>query len=490
MLKLAMAIDAVLLPAMRQRGLPADIVLRAFAFGAELPAGADAVFEIESSRRAMAPEGDLLLGVILPATAAGNDEAVAAIRATLPGALQPDGIFFAGEEPAAGLLDWCWRRICLVTEHLLREYARSHLALAGYRGREQQLEKSLRLAEAAFADFRKEPLKLALRLEPSGVYARRVAPPPGDVDAKILVRQRIPVLLANVVYLDLFFGRDGAGLSGAGRVTVSAAYSGTVICDRQFTFAEIRQGWTRFMCSASELVARQPLAIELELSGAGQADLVPGLASPSPIGEECAFVGDDGSAGRPLAVRIWSGIAGLHYPRHVNALAPAGEGIAAKTETLSLPADVLASAAPHAISRKDVDFTVVSYEVETQSLLVHPLGPSPTVAKISGVQAQNLRSVSALVQLRRFDAQPTDCAILACRGSERPRFGIGMDRGEPIADGTQWLHLRGGEWGEVRCALPEALSGDVDIYLLSRNQTDDYNLSWAFFRGIQLECRA
>jgi hypothetical protein len=426
--------------------------------------------------------GGILLGFLLPPPRAGQDDQQEQLRNLLPDSLREEGIFTVTPRSGPAAVDWCWRRLCRLNEFLLREYARGQIALAGYREREAQLERSLAYAEAAFIDFRKEPLKLALRLEPSGVYLRPAA---GAPDGQITVSQTINTLFSNIVYIDVFFSRDGAALQGEARFTARAAWSGAVICDTAFAVSTIRQGWKRFFCQAENPVAREPVQIELSLNPAEPASVLPGLSSPSPLPEDCAHQDGAGSTGRPLALQIWSGIAGLRYPRHFNAV-PAAGNTAPPLEITSVPVDFLLTASPFLVSRQDLDFVPVSYESETQSLLVHPLGLSPTAAKLPSLHVKNLKSVTALVQLRRLDAQATDFAILALPASDRaPR----ADKRE-FEDRITWLHLKGGEWGDLRYELSETLSGEVDLFLLTRNRTDDYNFSWAFFRGLQLESEA
>jgi hypothetical protein len=149
----------------------------------------------------------------------------------------------------------------------------------------------------------------------------------------------------------------------------------------------------------------------------------------------------------------------------------------------------MATLVPFSAAGTDLGFAPVAYEAASQSMLVHPLGCSPTVARLPALRVSGLKSVSALVQLRRPDARPTDFAILAMSAAARPpRLQDLSDSTGPLAASLNWLQLHGGEWGEVSCELAEPLSDQVDIYLMTRNRTDDYNFSWAFFRGLQLVC--
>jgi hypothetical protein len=480
--------DIAVAAAVRGVVLPAHIEWREADFSAATGNARLAQFDVRAGHGSGRDGSSIVLGFILPPPGQARDDAqFEELRNLLPEDLRGDAIFFTSPRCEVALADWCWRRLCGLSGHLLRAYARGQIALAGYREREAQLERSLAAAEAAFVDFRKEPLKLALRLEPSGVYVR-----PKEADGRaIAVKQTLRVLLANVLYIDVFFSRDGAALAGEARFLARAGYSGTVICDTKFAFSEICQGWKRFFCGTETPAGREPLEIELTLSSDEVIDVLPGLSNPSPIEQECAFQEGSGSVGRPLALQVWCGIAGLRYPRHFNAAPPVKGKDAPALEILSVNSDTLAAASAFFVPRRDLDFTPVSYEGETQSLLVHPLGRAPTVAKLSGLTVAGLKSISALAQLRRFDAKATDFAILAFPSADRPpRFDDKAGLEDRVTRQLKWLHLKGGEWGELHVDLPETLSGDVDVYLVTRNETDDYDLSWAFFRGIYLECLA
>jgi Family of unknown function (DUF6212) len=480
MVRLAIAVDETILPTVKKLGLPGDLPIHRFDSTV-----ASAGWEASTG----AADPHLVFGIVLPAPAesTGDEADLEPVRALLPEHLREGGIFLLSRRSERALAGWCWQRMTTVFEHLTREYARAHLALAAYREREQQLERSLAQVETAFADFRKEPLKLALRLEWSGAYVR----PPGEPaeHQRVVVRQHVPLLFANVVYVDLFFNRDGMGLIGEIRVLISGGFSHAPVHDSRMALSEVRQGWKRFCCAGDELTLRQPLTIELTFEAEPPGDLMPGLSLPNPIKEHCAHVDGTGSLGRPLALQVWCGIAGLRYPRHFNAVAPLVAP--AKAETLSVPADTLSTAIPYAVPRKELDFAPISYDGATQSLLVHPLGRTPTVARLAGITVRNLVSVSALVQLRHAEAMPTECAILVFRASDRPpRFDEASATGNTAIAAANWLRLEGGEWGEAQCALAEPLTGDADIYLLSRSSAETFDLAWAFFRSLQLVCES
>ncbi len=464
-------------------GFAIDVSVRALVAEAGLPAGV-ALLEFDPATAgrddwdricggAHGGDGSICLGGLL---GPGREDTGVALTALLPEALREDAVFSVTKESLPGLAAWCWRRMSLILGAALDAQVSSQLASANLRAHAENLEQSLALAEAAFADFRKEPLRLGLQLEPGFVYAEPPAGEPGSLE----LTQEIPAALGNVMYLDLFFSQAGAGL-GQGRLVATAAASGALLCDHRFPLTDIVQGWNRFICLPEATRRKQPLRLALSLHAPQPIETRPGLAAPLPDPDLCARVEGGGIATRPLALRAWCGIAGLRYPRQAGTLGPAPAPAAGETELLSLPAELVAGATICQAAREAPDFSAVSYDAETQSLLVHPLGRTPTVARVARVKVSGLTAVTALAQLRHFDAQPTDFALFAQPAGQVIRFDT--------ATQLTWLHLQAGEWGDVRYALAEPLSGLADIYMLTRNQSDDYHLSWAFFRGLQLACR-
>ena len=472
MLKPGFAVDAALRDLVAKARLPDSVALLEFAAATASRADWDRI-----CGGAEGGEGTICLGALL---APGQEQAGAALAALLPEALREDALFFVTKANLPALADWCWRRMALLLGAALSAQAASQLASATLRAHTAELEHALALAEASFADFRKEPLRLGLQLEPGFVYAEPPSSPP-DEPSRLELRQDIAVPLGNVILLDLFFAQAGNGAPGHGRLTVAAAHSGALLCNHEFDLADIVQGWNRFACIPEATRRKQPLRLGLSLHAPRQIETKPGLAAPLPDPALCARIEGGTAFTRPLAMRVWCGIAGLRYPRQIGILGPAEAPPASAAEILSLPAELVATASLCQAGRETPDFSPVSYEAETQSLLVHPLGRIPTVARVARVKVNGLTGLAALAQLRHFEAQPADFALFAQPSSQTTRFDATL----PL----NWLHLQAGEWGDVRCTLPEPLTGLVDIFLLTRNQTDDSHLSWAFFRGLQLVCK-
>jgi hypothetical protein len=95
------------------------------------------------------------------------------------------------------------------------------------------------------------------------------------------------------------------------------------------------------------------------------------------------------------------------------------------------------------------------------------------------------------VHIRHQEAQPTECAIMVAEASARPpRFTEDGRSGQGGFDELHWTGINGGEWGELQADLGHPVTGEVDIYLLSRSKTENHHFCWAFFRGVRMVCGA
>ena len=275
-------------------------------------------------------------------------------------------------------------------------------------------------------------------------------------------------MCASSIWVSAAAGRICKAPSGSWR---GGGWSGTVLCDRSLDVRDLGAGWTQFRCEPLSSGDEEPLELELRMAGADLGWLVPAFSHPSPLPEDCASIADLGSVGRPLAIQVWSGIPGIDLTAHAGA--PRGDTAVAVIAPEQLSMAELASKPPAGLS-----FTPVSYDTATQSLLVHPLGPRPTVARLPPVSAVNLSALSAIVRLDDARARPAEFA-LAASVARSVRDGI-----DP--DSLTWHEFKAREWGEIEVTFPEPLNGEVRIHLLTRTRTDDFNYTSAWFRGLRM----
>lgn len=427
----------------------------------------------------------MTIGVVISEAGKISPYRLRLLQGRFPGRLATDSVFALPPRTTdfTGFEGWCATRVRTMLDFLLGEYAACQLATAGLRRHTEQLERSLARAETIFTEIGREPLKLAYRAERTGIHAlpRSDEGGPRSIEIRQTVHQNIP----NIRFIDLFFNGDGRDLEGSVRFTAQGAWSGKVLCDASVAFRELGRTWTQFRCDPLDSGDEEPLAIALSMSGPDLEWLVPAFSHMSPIPEECATIDGLGSIGRPLAVQIWSGIPGIEPLPHAGAVGEARE--AGVATILSIAPELLGMAELVSKLPPDVTFAPVSYDSATQSLMVHPLGPRPTVAVLPSLSVANLTSLSAIVQLTDANAQPTEFALLALPASGRGRKSKARMAGPDIdVIGVTWHEFRAREWGEIEVSFPVPLDGEVEIFLLTRTRTDASDYTSAWFRGLKM----
>ncbi len=442
-----------------------------------------------SSRDRSATEADqcLTVGIVMESA---EDTSREALQSSFPGQLETDSVFVLPPRVTdfSGFEAWCAARVKRVLDVLLGQYVASQLATASLRRHTEQLERSLEQAEAVFTEFRREPLKLAYRTERAGTYALPLMGSNEGGQRSLEVNQTLRRHIPNIRYIDVFFNGDGRNLEGTIRFTARGAWSEKVLCDASIDVKEIGPGWTRFKCDPLESGDEEPLVIELHLSGSELGWIAPAFSHPSPVEEECATIAGYSPIGRPLAMQIWSGIAGIEAPAAMRENGQAHDAAAATI--LAIASEQLGMAEMISKLPPALTFSPVSYDGTTQSLLVHPLGTRPTVVRLPSLTVSGLSSLSAIVQLRDANAQPTEFGLFVSPAADRGRTFNGRSTGEDIdLASVAWHKFNAREWGEIELNLPAMLDGDIHIYLLTRTLTENYNYTSAWFRGLRMTCR-
>jgi hypothetical protein len=439
---------------------------------------------------------DMMIGIVLSETDNVSADRLHLLQQRFPGRLAIDSVFVLPPRPSdyTAFETWCATRAKTMLEFVLGEYAASQLATAGLRRHTEQLERSLAQAETVFTEFRREPLKLAYRAERAGTYALPLLRSEETGPQSLKVHQTVRRHIANIRYIDVFFNGDHRNVEGTVRFTVQAAWSGKVLCDASVDLCDLGPSWTQFRCEPLACEDEQPLAIELHMSGPDLGWLSPAFSHVSPIPEECATIAGHNPIGRPLALQIWSGIPGIEQRLHAGSFGasqaadPAGFGPAV-ANSLSIAPEQLGRAELASKLPADLTFAPVNYDTATQSLLVHPLGFRPTVARLPPMSVSNLSALSAIVQLNDPNAQPTEFALTALPASGRGRVSASWPPSEDIdLSGVTWHEFKAREWGEVEVCFPQHLDGEIQIYLLTRTRSDSYNYTSAWFRGLKMTC--
>jgi hypothetical protein len=175
------------------------------------------------------PGQGVTIGIVLSEAANVSPDRLQRLRDRFPGGLAIDSVFALPSRftDLTGFETWCAARVRTMLDFLLAEYAAGQLAAAGLRRRTEELERSLAAAEETFAEFRREPLKLAYRAERAGTYALPLMASDDDGPQSLEIHQTLRRTIANIRYIDVFFNGDSRDLEGTARFTARAAWSGS-----------------------------------------------------------------------------------------------------------------------------------------------------------------------------------------------------------------------------------------------------------------------
>ncbi|TNC11450.1 hypothetical protein FF100_20240 [Methylobacterium terricola] len=400
------------------------------------------------------------------------------IEAVLPEIARPGSILSVSkaEIVRSTIESWCWERIGSLFTNVMKSYARSNLAQAALRSNNHRLERVIQALEDPIRAIGQMPDRLVYRVEPAAYPVRG---PSHGGDEGIRISQNLTAGIPSIKSIELFMSRDAADDDGIVNVKVTRLYCGNVICDARIPLSSIHRGWNNVQCSEIYGGNREPVHVEVTISGADARSVFPALGRPNPIREECASIGGDDANDRPLAIQVWSGL-------------PAFLPLAGARPTADKPDMAPKSVSAAIMSRAELfhqasgiaDFNTVGYEEDTKSLLVHPLGTEPTISRLRSVNVSGYRKVLAVVELRNKDAQTTEFAVCAASKISAPTL-LDVEKFEFI-NSLDWHVFKAGEWGEFEVDISHLNEDEVDIYLMTRNRTDNYNLSWAYFRSLTL----
>ncbi|NGM35613.1 hypothetical protein G4G93_17085 [Methylobacterium sp. DB0501] len=400
------------------------------------------------------------------------------IEAVLPEIARPGSILSVSETEIgrATVEGWCWERVGSLFTDVMKSYARSNLAQATLRANNHRLEKVLQALEDPIRAIGPMSDRLVYRVEPAAYPVHRQ--PTGE-DESILISQNLSGEIPSIKSIEFFMSRDADEEDGSVNFKAIRSHSGNLICDVNIPLSAIRRGWNNVQCTETYGGKREPVRVEVTLSGEGARSVFLALGQPNPIREECASISTNDMNDRPLAIQVWSGMPA--FLPLAGARAPTVEAaVAAK----SIPAVVMSRAELFHQASGIADFNTVAFDEETKSLLVHPLGLAPTISCLRSIGASGYRKILAVVELRNKDAQATEFAVFSASGL--PAAAIIDTENPDFLQYVKWNAFKAGEWGEFEVEIAPMNADIIDIYLLTRNRTENYNLSWAYFRSITL----
>ncbi|MFH6785228.1 DUF6212 domain-containing protein [Methylobacterium sp. MA0201] len=401
------------------------------------------------------------------------------IEAVLPEIARPGSILSVSETEIgrATVEGWCWERVGSLFTDVMKSYARSNLAQATLRANNHRLEKVLQALEDPIRAIGPMSDRLVYRVEPAAYPVRGQS---HGGDEGIRLSQNLTAGIPSIKSIELFMSRDADDDDGYVTLKATRLYSGNVICDATIPLSSVHRGWNSFQCSEIYGGNREPVHVEVTIGGTDARSVFPALGRPNPIREECASIRGGDTSDRPLAIQVWSGMPAF-LPL---AGAPRPTADKAATAPKSVPAAIMSRAELFHQASGIADFNTVGFEEDTKSLLVHPLGVEPTIGRLRSVNVSGYRKILAVVELRNKDAQMTEFAVCSASKISAPTL-LDVEKFE-FFNSLKWHVFKAGEWGEFETEIAQMNEDEVDIYLLTRNRTDNYNLSWAYFRSLTL----
>jgi hypothetical protein len=385
-------------------------------------------------------------------------------------------LFFAQGASIAQIAGWMTRRATAAAAAFSDHLARSSAEIARLQRLWREQEEALRRAETALMDAGGVTTRLAVFFPPSASNT-----PVRDYPLQHPLVQNTRRLFQALAGIELFFVEPGA--AGKVRIEAKGAYSGRSLAVWTVEERELIPGWNRFNVEGTR---DSPLAEAIAIEISSDSKAVARVA----LGETAAEPGlsariATGSEGRPLALRLHEGVAGLAGPSDDFGFAPDGTQARARRGRARAQ-NALARAALLCPAKG-----IVRYEGEA-GLLVHPPpGRRPTIAVIRDIAVERLRAVSAEIALRSDLAPPIDFGLLAAAAREactEPRSGIfemiGLARESAIEKQAAWLRLQGKETGRLTYEAPHQLTGRVDLFLMTRAATRVVDYAWAYFQGL------
>jgi hypothetical protein len=433
-----------------------------------------------------------LLGVVL---LDGKDAPSASVVEKLSGFVHErfakDAFFFLNDRATADdLMAWMIARHRLAAEVFAQFSARTDLAMAELRKTLLETESALSAADNALSQAGYPNLYLA-----DEIAAADFSRPLSVLGASphFSVSQITWRDLKSFRRLDLQLGR--ASIAGLVAVDVEGAYSGRRIANWKCQAARLTSGWNTFDRGAEFMSLDEPVKITVSWTGGSDAPTV-GFGEPVADRTSTAFLANGSKLDRPLSFRVWRNVFSgtIKDPDNVDSDAPEADeqGILPDSELLSLIA--YCDGPPHA---KPEDH--VTWKNDVSAAMVHPAGRQPMIGVLRAVAAERLRRISASVRLDHPGASPTEFAVVALPPDTDLRSGLvarlsrrfGQTPKSKLISSlmseARWLPLEAGGRGEIAYEFDEPHTGPLDIFLMTRNSTDENAYAWALFSGLSLD---
>ena len=295
--------------------------------------------------------------------------------------------------------------------------------------------------------------------------------------------QLLPILSSKFSILELYLKQTYRARSGLLTITLRLQPSGRVLHVWEFGYATIIDGWHRFtppplIDDLSEIV------VEVTWSTQHHAPSI-GLSQPhwnTPYG--AVDVGEHKQR-RSLAMRLWSGLAGVRPPKLTAVAPPANSG--QRGQLITFAQDVLSRASEHLHSlRPNSDQTSVQYDPRYARLIVHPRNGGLTIAVLPDPVPPGTTYASAVATTLNDKSSPVEYAMAIVPPGQAPEE-IFTNSDPSTEEGSGWRTLPALKAARLAVDLERNAPPGARLCLATRlppGSSEEH--AWASWSGFEL----
>ncbi len=428
-----------------------------------------------------------VLGVVL----AGSDHdatrqlADELVNRALPPSLRTGAIITLAAADCALFPAWLISRQIELINQILSEHAHTQNALAAARIDFQHTQLAFARLEEFLSSLAVPNSWVTYSRECDGAFQQLVA----DTGKIALVEDAIPHLIKVPAAIALCL--RAPRLPGDERLTLELYEFETrrVLAEWTLPLGDIRQGWTVFEvdpevehCNYLGYRLRVPNwthdPVRIGLSQFPQYRLTPALQPGTPLP-------------RAPAVRLYRGLPSRRRTSIAGASLPASASAKPRPGSRAISFEKLREAELVRTHRMPVNWTPLTWLHRENGLMVHPTGPTPTIARIRGIELDGQSSIMAMCTLAHDTAGDVECAValesleIATARAAISGFGDISDFSEEALSKLSWVRMKARDYVEIREPIT-ARPGLANLLLLSRSVGEDSNNCQVTFKGIML----
>ena len=303
------------------------------------------------------------------------------------------------------------------------------------------------------------------------------------VDRKL--KQPLPVNSLGVSSLSIYISTKPEPAAGPLSVVLQGIEGGAAQACWLLDTAAIQVGWVELALNRALDLSAESLELSIE-SKAGDGSWIVALGPPHPYREFCARVEGGEPLRSPIALRIFSGLPGVRVATTANAIRPMG------AEFLPLrmfPLESYESAIQVLPAVRDGKPRLVFFDLEIDSLTVHPRMEGLTVARLTVAIPKHAWGLSAQICLAHKDANPTDFGLMICEPQNEKKSLARMSQLEaPSPSFSGWKTLPALETGSISLVFSAYAEKSVSLFLITRQAPESSpDFAWARFSNLAFQ---